>query len=130
MAHKTDSHCVCGHWWADHNDDESCALCGCDDLNQKRQTYENDEYGAMMARMIRAYGRRVGDGDEIDLVAMLEIRIELDDAIQAAVDGLRAQGHSWKYIADGAGITRQSAWERWSDGMFPITEVGAELRGD
>jgi hypothetical protein len=44
---------------------------------------------------------------------MLEIRDELDSAIQTAVDGLRAQGHSWDYIAAGAGISRQSAWERW-----------------
>jgi hypothetical protein len=22
--------CACSHWWADHNEDDSCALCGCD----------------------------------------------------------------------------------------------------
>jgi hypothetical protein len=80
-----------------------------------KRVYENTEYAAMLRRMIRAYVKRVGDGDEADLADMLEVSDELDAAIGNAVDGLRAQGHSWAYIAQGAGITRQSAWERWSN---------------
>lgn len=76
--------------------------------------YENDEYAQFCRRVIRGYGKRVGAGDEADLSVMLDLRDEFDQAIQTAVDGLRAQGHSWDYIAAGAGITRQSAWERWS----------------
>lgn len=79
-----------------------------------KRDYENAEYAAMLRRMIRAYVKRVGDGDEADLADMLEVSDELDSALGAAVSGLRAQGHSWAYIAQGAGITRQSAWERWS----------------
>jgi hypothetical protein len=78
----------------------------------KRHT-ETAEFAAFVSRIVRRYGERVGDGDEVDLGRMLEIRDELDSAIQTAVDGLRAQGHSWDYIAAGAGVTRQSAWERW-----------------
>jgi hypothetical protein len=74
---------------------------------------ETADYAAFMSRIIRRYGERVGDGDEIDLARMLKIRDELDAAIQTGVDGLRRQGHSWDYIAAGAGISRQSAWERW-----------------
>jgi hypothetical protein len=44
---------------------------------------------------------------------MLQVRRELDAAIQNAVDGQRAQGHSWAYVAAGAGITRQAAQQRW-----------------
>ena len=68
----------------------------------------------MMGRMIRAYAKRVGEGDDVDLMAMLSIDAVLHVAIQSAVDGLRDQGHPWEYIAKGAGITRQSAWERWA----------------
>lgn len=76
-------------------------------------TTETDDFAAFLSRIIRAYERRVAEGDDVDLARMLEIRNELDDAIQGAVDGLRRQGHSWDYIAKGAGITRQSAHERW-----------------
>lgn len=85
------------------------------------RTYETAEYAAMMKRMIRAYARRVADGDEVDLSEMLEVRDELDNAIREAVAGLRAAGHSWAYIAEGAGITRQSAWERWRESQPSTT---------
>jgi transcriptional regulator len=34
---------------------------------------------------------------------------------QVAVAGLRDQGHSWQYIADGLGTTRQSAHGRYAE---------------
>lgn len=74
---------------------------------------DNVAYAAMVRRIIRAFARRVADSDEVDLGELLKVRDELDAAIQAGVDGLRGQGHSWSYVARGAGITRQAAQQRW-----------------
>jgi hypothetical protein len=74
---------------------------------------EIPEYAAMLLRMVKAYGRRVATGDEVDLCTMLIIRGSFDEAVQTAVDGMRASGHSWAYIAKGAGMTRQAAQQRW-----------------
>ncbi|MGN7978098.1 hypothetical protein ACTJJ4_11015 [Microbacterium sp. 22195] len=74
---------------------------------------ETPDFVAMVKRMLRAAGRRVAAGDEWELAELVSLRGDLEDAIQAAVDGLREQGHSWAYIADGLGISRQSAHERY-----------------
>lgn len=74
---------------------------------------ENAAFAAMVARCIRAHGRRVADGDPEDLVAMLEVRDQVDEAIGVAVLGLREQGWSWAKIGRAVGITKQSAQERW-----------------
>lgn len=74
---------------------------------------ETTEYGKMVRRMMRAWGRRVANADEVDLAQMLAARDEFDRAIALAVYGQRKLGHSWAYIAAGAGITRQAAEQRW-----------------
>ena len=74
---------------------------------------ETPEYADMLARMIRRYGERVGQGDEVDLARMVEVRDAFEDAIQAAVDGMRERGCSWQYIATGLGTNRSSAHERF-----------------
>lgn len=88
---------------------------------------ETPEYGKMVARMIRAYGKRVADADEIDLGQMLTMRDELDAAIVAAVHGQRTKwGRSWGYIAEGAGLTRQAAQQRWGKAVNELSEKLAE----
>lgn len=82
-----------------------------------RAPYENADYAEALRRQIRSYGRRVGAGDPEDLTTMLALRAELDGAIRAAVEGLHeGQGWSWAAIGRAAGITRQSALERWGPG--------------
>lgn len=79
-----------------------------------RLPVENDAYAAMVGRMIRAYARRVAAGDPEDLARMLELRDAFDAAIGDAVVGLRDQwGASWTDIGRVAGMTRQSAREKW-----------------
>lgn len=82
-------------------------------MNRRRrltQETETPDYAAMLSRMLRAYGRRVGDGDEVDLARMVEFRDELEAAIGEAVRGQRERhGRSWAYVAAGLGITRQAA---------------------
>jgi hypothetical protein len=75
---------------------------------------EATDYAAMMERMIRAHGRRVADCDVEDLADLIALGPVLDEAIAYAVREMRARhGRSWSDIARGAGVTRQSAHERW-----------------
>ncbi len=77
------------------------------------ETHGKRGYAAMMRRMVRAYGRRVAECDPIDLADMVQVQKEMDAAIRAAVQGMREREYSWSEIADGLGITRQTAWERF-----------------
>ncbi|UGS26581.1 hypothetical protein K8F61_18525 [Microbacterium resistens] len=55
--------------------------------------------------------------DDWELGELLSLRDEVEDAISRAVVGLKAQGHSWQYIGDALGITRQAAQQRYADRM-------------
>lgn len=68
---------------------------------------------AAARRFIAAAGRRVADGDEVDLAELLSLQDDLTAAIQTAVDGIRAQGHSWAYIAAATSKTREAAYQKW-----------------
>jgi hypothetical protein len=74
---------------------------------------ENDEYAAFARRVLRAYARRVADGDVEALTLMLGLSADIDDAIAQAVTGLRGFGYSWAEIGSRLGITRQAAQQRW-----------------
>jgi hypothetical protein len=75
---------------------------------------ETPEYRQMLSRMLRAYGRRVADADDVDLAQMVELRDELEAAIASAVAGQRDRGASWADIGRGLGTTRQSAQQRYA----------------
>lgn len=75
---------------------------------------ETPAYVDFVKRIIRRAGKRVAVGDEWELGELISLRAEVEDAIDTAVAGLRDQGHSWAYIADGLGVTRQSAYERYA----------------
>lgn len=75
---------------------------------------ETPEYADMLSRMVRAYGQRVADGDEVDLARMVQLVDELEAAIGVAVRGQRERhGRSWSYVAAGLGTTRQAAQMRY-----------------
>ena len=74
---------------------------------------ENDEYAAFARRVLRAYARRVADGDIEALTLMVILADDLDDATRQAIDGLRESGYSWAEIGSRLGITRQAAQQRW-----------------
>jgi hypothetical protein len=78
-----------------------------------RRLVENDDYAAFARRVLRAYARRVADGDVEALIAMTGLAAEIDTAISQAVTGLRAFGYSWAEIGSRLGITRQAAQQRW-----------------
>ncbi len=81
--------------------------------NRAARVVENDEYAAFTRRVLRAYARRVADGDVEALTLMLGLSAEIDTAIAQAVKGLRAFGYSWAEIGNRLGITRQAAQQRW-----------------
>jgi len=80
-----------------------------------RETVETAPYIAFAKRIIRAAGKRVGDGDDFDLGELAALRDDVEEAILQAVAGQRAQGQSWAYIGGGLGISRQSAHERYGN---------------
>ncbi len=81
--------------------------------NRPGRVVENDEYAAFARRVLRAYARRVADGDVEALTLMLGLSAEIDTAIAQAVTGLRGFGYSWAEIGSRLGITRQAAQQRW-----------------
>ena len=89
--------------------------------NRRTRLVENDQYAAFARRILRAYARRVADGDVEALALMLGLSAEIDDAISQAVTGLRAFGYSWADIALRLGITRQGAQQRWGDTLTTVT---------
>jgi len=81
--------------------------------NRPGRVVENDEYAAFARRVLRAYARRVADGDVEAFTLMLGLSAEIDTAISQAVTGLRGFGYSWAEIGSRLGITRQAAQQRW-----------------
>jgi len=83
------------------------------DTKTSRRQVENDEYAAFARRVLRAYSRRVGDGDVEALALMVGPADEIDAAIGGAVRGLHPRGYSWAEIGSRLGITRQAAQQRF-----------------
>lgn len=40
IQYGNDAYCDCGHWWADHNSDDTCSLCGCDRFQEAERNEE------------------------------------------------------------------------------------------
>lgn len=78
-----------------------------------RDVVENREFAGFARRILRAFSRRVANGDVEALADLLTLAVEVNQATQDAVDGLRRFGYSWSEIAKRAGITKQTAQERW-----------------
>jgi hypothetical protein len=95
-----------------------------------RRQVENDECAAFVRRVLRAYARRVGDGDVEALVLMANLADEIDTAIAEAVKGLRGCGYSWAEIGARLGITRQAAQQRWGANSSQHGRIAPEPAAD
>lgn len=83
-------------------------------MSHRRSHVETADYAAMLRRMVRAYGKRIADGDPSDLAAAVELAAELNDTIGRAVAGMRDEaGFSWAELAVELGVSRQAAQQRW-----------------
>lgn len=78
-----------------------------------RDQVDTREYLAMLRRLVRAAGTRVGNGDADDFGELQRIHEELQLALLVAAAGLRASGHTWQDIGAATGTTRQAALMRW-----------------
>ena len=77
---------------------------------RRRREVETDQYAAFARRIMRAFGRRVANGDPLDLAELVAIRDEMDQVIVQAVRGMReTHGYSWAEIARDLGTSRQNA---------------------
>ena len=76
--------------------------------------------------------RTPGDWDSHPIEALSECRraaTALEKAIWQTVHSARESGHSWTEIGDALGVTKQTAWQRFSGEMrHPIT--GDEIERD
>lgn len=80
-------------------------------MSRRRGRVELPEYAGMVRRLLRAYGARFAtEGDEPELVEMLEMRDRLNEAIVVATDHMLSRGsQSWTTIGRALGISRQAA---------------------
>jgi hypothetical protein len=86
---------------------------------KERGTVENTEFAAFARRILRAFGRRVAQGDIEALPELVDLADSLTDAITCAVIGLRDFGYSWTDVAARLGVSKQTAQQRWSLGTAP-----------
>ena len=86
-------------------------------LTRKREkrVVENDQFAAFARRILRAYARRIADGDVEALRSLTNFSSDVDALTRTAVKGLRDFGYSWADIAGRLGVTRQAAQQRWGD---------------
>lgn len=75
---------------------------------------ETSEWLKMLARMIRAAGRRVAEADEHELAQLVALRDQLEESIRFAIQGQRSSGRSWASIGIALGLSRQGAFQRYS----------------
>lgn len=78
----------------------------------RRRVVETPSFAAFVRRIVRAYGRRLADADEVDLAEAWRLRELLDQQIDAAIPALRER-YSWQAIGDAVGMSKQAAHERW-----------------
>lgn len=85
-------------------------------MSKKRTRFkENPEFFGMVRRMIRAAGRRAGEGDEHDLKELLLLAGEVETALREAIKAqMTEQNRSWAFIGDALVMTRQAAHKRFS----------------
>jgi hypothetical protein len=80
---------------------------------REKTATDNTEFDAFVRRIVRAYARRVANGDIESIAALRHLSSTVDTATRDAVRGLRTFGYSWTDIAARVGITRQAAQMRW-----------------
>lgn len=95
--------------------------------NRAGRVTETAEFAAFTRRIIKAYGRRIGHGGDIDsLPQLVTLAAEVDAVITQSVAGLRAEGYSWAEIAARLGTTRQAAQQRFGRTSRPDDlDIGA-----
>lgn len=76
---------------------------------------ELPELASCARRMVAAVGRRAAQLDPEDLAELVQLRADVDAAVDVAVAGLRSGEYprSWAAIGGALGMSRQAAQQRW-----------------
>jgi hypothetical protein len=82
-----------------------------------KQVVETTQFDAFVRRILRAYARRVANGDVEALRSLAALSAEVDAVTRLAVAGLRTKpySYSWSEIADRLGVTKQATQMRYGD---------------
>ena len=82
-----------------------------------KREVENAQFDAFVRRILRAYARRVANGDIEALRSLAVLSSEVDAVTRLAVAGLKKSpySYSWSEIADRLGVTKQAAQMRYGD---------------
>lgn len=80
-----------------------------------RSFYEAPEMAAFLRRTAAALVRRAADGDLEILSCIQESTAAFESALDAAARAAHGAGYSWTDIARELGMTRQAAWQRFSE---------------
>lgn len=93
-----------------------------------RRKGDHTEYLAMLGRMLRAGARRIANADPEDLVEMVALSAQLDEAITRAVAGQRATGYSWAEIGAPLGMSKQAAQQRFGRRIAALADADDEAQ--
>lgn len=75
---------------------------------------ETSEFSKFVRRIMRAYGRRVGEGDEIEFQEMVDVRHDWDLAMAVAIERqLITYERSWAWIAAALNENRETVRITW-----------------
>jgi hypothetical protein len=78
-----------------------------------RRAVENAEFRAMLGRLLRAFVRRLGDGDPDDLPLAVSLANDVELVLCKVVARQRESGASWSQIGAQLGCSKQAAQQRF-----------------
>jgi hypothetical protein len=78
---------------------------------RKRETTTAD-YDAMLIRLIRSYGKRIGQDPDAALIDLRAIESELTDSVNLGLHDALSSGQSATKLADMLGVSRQAIYKR------------------
>jgi hypothetical protein len=80
---------------------------------RKRKPTTTDDYAAMLTRMVRAYGRRIGQDHKAGLGHLRDLEAELTDAVNLGIyTANRVSGVSINQLAAELGVSKQAVHKR------------------
>ncbi len=100
-------------------------------MTGRRREREADEMRKFLGRMMRAMVVRAAAGDLDALVALRQIRGDVDEAVVDAARALHEfrQPYSWTEIGDALGISRQAARQQFADNRALSGNCDRRARG-
>jgi hypothetical protein len=97
---------------------------------RKRRSTSTDDYAAMLHRILRAYGRRIGEDPAAGLAHLRDLELAFADAVNAGIAAANRDGVSINRMAEILGVSKQAIHKRvqlgQADGAGPVS--GGELR--